>query len=518
MFKLELSLKRIQTFIFEVPRLKAMLGANAIVGETMRHELPKLLQGKGAPLPWPNLRYNCPEDPLTGTDDPDNPVDLYKQGILARDGGHFIAVFEEESAAKEFLKKAEEKIAAALPGVLYEAKISVFPPEKDEKRSAKEPKKPKETHFLDLPVLQVCQETGKGPASRQGEKKTWQSSSVIYRFKQGKKFYEGGTKDIVGLMRPLLYPEQKIEKDLENLAARGYLALIHADGNGIGKRYTTRQSKWEKEPLAHGTPFDRLIAKEAYGEAFFHSMRVAVRRSVVDALKNTFPEQKDVPPYDILMLGGDDLLLVCRADYALQFAIHYATELKKYKLADGDPLDVAIGIAIAKHRYPLNRLHELAESLASSAKKLSRAYPEEKASVIDWQVVTQSWFQGVAEARQQSEQVTYQLQDGKKETLLLTGRPYRVLGEKESLESLYEAAGTLDGAARSALRSLRRACEQGRLAGEMVFKKFPESVQTVLRNKLWDEDPKYPDVYLTRALDIIGIREITHLGKKRNGQ
>jgi hypothetical protein len=40
MFQLKIELKRVQTFIFEVPRLKAMLGANALIGETMRHTLP----------------------------------------------------------------------------------------------------------------------------------------------------------------------------------------------------------------------------------------------------------------------------------------------------------------------------------------------------------------------------------------------------------------------------------------------------------------------------------------------
>jgi len=72
--RLTISLKRVQTFIFAVPRLKAMLGANALIGHTMRHELPKMMQGSGCQLDWPaDLKADGPPDPLAGSDDPDNP-------------------------------------------------------------------------------------------------------------------------------------------------------------------------------------------------------------------------------------------------------------------------------------------------------------------------------------------------------------------------------------------------------------------------------------------------------------
>ncbi|MBV5309628.1 hypothetical protein [Chromatium okenii] len=517
MVKLEISLKRVQTFIFEVPRLKAMLGANALVGQTMRHELPKLLK-RGS-----KLTLQTADDPLghavLDPSDRDDPIALYQRGILARDGGHFIVLFDTEENAKDFRAEAEEELVKKLPGVLYEAEIEPFPKPEDHQR---QPRKPQETALLDLPVLQVCQETGHGPASKRNKKGYWQGDSVEHRLDWGDKFYSksengnGKTSDIIGLLRPELYPDREMHwhepKDLTDLAAGSYLALIHADGNGIGKRYKDRQKKVsENEPLA----------REAHGEAFFHSMRVAVRQSVVAALRRTFTEPGGIRPYEILMLGGDDLLLACCADQALDFARNYAEELQQYKLADGEPLTVAIGVAIAQETYPVHRLHELAESLASSAKRLYRALPDlEKTSVIDWQVVTQSWFAGVAEARKQSERIQYQV-NGCKETLLLTGRPYRVLGD-DSLDSLLMAARALDStgdeansAARSPLRTLRSACEHGRLMAEMSFARLPPPVRAQLswcHGELWNAISD--KCYLTRALDIVGLREISHLGKK----
>lgn len=525
MVELKLSLKRVQTFIFEVPRLKAMLGANALVGQVLRHELSKLLNkhGKSESLSWPpQIEGNYPaggcyaNDPLNGTADPDNPADLYSKGILARDGGHFIAAFPDESAAEEFLREAAPLLAERLPGVLYEAYINskeVGKNSEDVRNSALE------EYLLDLPVLQVCQETGQGPASDPGQKENidWQARSVTHRYDWGGKFRRGETQDIIGLLRKnkKLYPNGsgKEPQDIENLVGDGYLALIHADGNGIGKRH----DEWKEK-----APKNNVAAKEAHGEAFFHSMRVAVRCALVDALEKAFSSTEGYRPYELLMLGGDDLLLACRADKALEFAQHYARALESHELADHKVLDVAIGVAIAGRTYPIHRLHDLAESLASSAKRLYRASGQSGKSVIDWQVVTQSWFEGVADARRASEWLSYTVND-KIEHLLLTGRPYFVLDD-DGLKGLLSAKDKLDEdkgkqAARSPLRSLRGACEQGWRAGEMAFAGLDEPVRSVLAwpgDKLWKQyDEQSGRYFLTRALDVIDIREIDRLGSSK---
>ncbi|MBF0160057.1 MAG: hypothetical protein HQL58_11105 [Magnetococcales bacterium] len=521
MVKLEISLKRVQTFIFDVPRLKVMLGANALLGETMRYELPKLMNGRGCQLLWPEIDYDIAGDPLDNAPDAedrdnprDNPKALYEQGILARDGGHFIAVFSDEDKAKDFLKDAEQVLAEKLPGVLYDCKIESF----EEKKTFNQPKSC-ENHLLNLPVFQVCQETGKEPASEtiqyeEEQEPRWVAKSVQHRRDHGSKFYEGKTKDIIGLMWHQLYPDPwQRPQEIKDLTSGGYLALIHADGNCIGLRY----NKW-KEKQQSGD----ALTKEAHGETFFHSMRVAVRKAVVAALNKTFVPEKSIRPYEVLMLGGDDLLLACHANKALTFARHYVEELQNEPLADGNRLDVAIGVAIAKPSYPLHRLHELAENLASGAKRLYRASEHDRNSVIDWQVVTQSWFAGVEEVRQKSEVVQYKINDHA-ETLLLTGRPYRVVGGEHNLQQLLDTVNALDNnkkieVARSPLRSLRNACEQGRLSGKMAFERLPKEVRQELGNNLWQSlsEEQQTSIYLTRVLDIIGIREIAHLGSRKN--
>jgi hypothetical protein len=42
MMRVHIEFQRVQTWLFEVPRLRAMVGANALLGETLRVALPKL--------------------------------------------------------------------------------------------------------------------------------------------------------------------------------------------------------------------------------------------------------------------------------------------------------------------------------------------------------------------------------------------------------------------------------------------------------------------------------------------
>ncbi|MBK8579484.1 MAG: hypothetical protein IPN78_15085 [Candidatus Accumulibacter sp.] len=525
LLKIDISLKRVQTFIFEVPRLKAMLGANALVGQTMRHDLSKLAIDCGSvPLDGASAPAADTTDPLQPKDqfDRDDPRALHRNGILARDGGHFMAIFADEVSAKNFKYAAEALISMNLPGVLFDIDERPLGSGNLEKGGRKA--EALEAHLLELPVLQICQETGQEVASqssqRTDERKIWAARSVRQRTVAGETFRKGKTRDIIGLMQHQLGLTQasgwQAPEDLENLCAGQYLALIHADGNGVGKRY----KDWaRKAPDGIGA-----IEREAHGEAFYHSMRVAVRKAVVQALEKIFANRKDVRPYEVLMLGGDDLLIACRADKALPFALAYAGALKEIGLVDETPLDVGIGVAIAKASYPLHRLHALAEALAASAKRLHRAKPS-RGSVIDWQVVTNSWFDDVAQARRAADYRRYTV-DGKEESVVLSRRPYPVLND-DGLEGLLGAVKDLDekqeqaqaegeeGAARSPLRALRAAFESGRRSGQMAFDRLDPKVRQILAGGNGDSPwtQLAGDQCLTRVLDIIDLREISRLGK-----
>ena len=91
MSRVHIELQRVQTWLFAVPRLRAMVGANALLGETLRVALPNLARETGRP--W-TLAPSAEAYPGADANDPlkahDDPAGDSKDGILARDGGHLL--------------------------------------------------------------------------------------------------------------------------------------------------------------------------------------------------------------------------------------------------------------------------------------------------------------------------------------------------------------------------------------------------------------------------------------------
>lgn len=524
MVAVHVEFRRVQTYLFAVPRLRAMVGANALLAKVLRKDLKELAVEYGATPPPEAVfpQVDVGHDPLLAIDDPARDL---KAGILSRDGGHFEAFFPDEERARGFAEQASRVIRRALPGLLFDVHVG------EQEMPGARAGIP-----VELPHFQVCQLTGRGPASarvRTAEEGEWASLDAIGRMEPGLIEYEdvgstgdatGGVRggdrsdshdyDIVGLLdQRLARPGTRAPSDLTELCGTEYLAVIHADGNGIGSRV----------PHAHRGE----LSKRLEAQAFFRTCRAANRAALSKAIEETFRESSPVRPYQILMLGGDDLLLVCRASYALPFLVRYAKELQNYRLYDGRPLTIGAGVAIARPTVPFYRLHQIAEGLASSAKRLCRGLDgTEAVSVVDWAVFSNSWLEDPIEVRVRESVITV---GGWR--LVLTGRPLRILGEgMDSLEGLVNRANKLDEAvrhklaARSQLRAIVDRMAKGRLAAEVAFINMAPDTLKVLNNlgiqEPWQESNPRERWTLSRLPDLIEVFEIGRLGrsKRRSSQ
>lgn len=555
LFQVHIELLRIQTFLFAVPRLRDMIGANVLLGETIRVKLPRLAINSGsysckvAELSIEQLPPVDKNDPLydeirknrPSQDNWDDPRRLYQKGILSRDGGHFRALFPDENSANNFKNAAESMLIRNLPGLRFE--ISIVPFEKTDDKTLS-PKKAKTQAIFDLPPLQVCQESGNGPAVAEpcsvgGEKEVWVSETTRKNKEAGARFFRGLrsnkslSRDIIGLLNHKLPPvhyQFDEPTDLQDVCGNDYLAVIHADGNSVGRRFKEWLKKQDK-PSDNDDPIRNHLLKEAHGERFFHSMRVAVRRAVVDGLGQTFYGfEGKYRPYQLLMLGGDDLLLVCQAKYAFDFLVHYAEALTRIELVDGKPLSIGAGVVIASPNLPFHHLHHLAEELAGSAKRLFRSYPDKNLSVVDWIVSSNSWVNDPIALRQADARVSYEV-NGIRETLALSGRPYAILsGEAEtqslnSLEALWKAAQTLTAdtkdaqAARSQLRKLVSELAKGRRWADLCLQTLaPETLNALSFNcsitSCWQQIDAEKNLWLTVLADLIELYEIPNLKRQ----
>jgi hypothetical protein len=488
-----IELQRVQTWLFQVPRLRAMVGGNSLLGETLRVALPKLARetGRGWKLAPSSGAYPRADasDPLT---DHDDPADDAKDGILARDGGHFEAHFA--NGAVEFANAADHLLRTSLPGLRFRVSVDSEPHTKSQLFLSTE-----------LPVLAPCEWTGRGLASaivQQGDEFPAVSLDVARRHDAAKRAERWMTKDAASLLSAttklkLLGPVQ----ELKDLVGDGYLALIHADGNGVGS----------------GIGKDRPEGEIA---AFFHSNRVLLRRAVkaaIDDACDTDKAGRDESPAPLvpLMLGGDDLLLVCRARVALPLIVKLCAVLDAIQRDKTDfKLTLGVGVVFAKHNVPIYRLHEVAEQLAGSAKRRFRGLRDEevKRSVVDWAVYSTSWVDDPAEIRRRD-----WLRGGLNNQRILSQRPVDVLGQGlDSLEGLVTAASKLQHAPRSQLRYLVEQLPRGRTLAELAFAELPQEAKGALvgagLTTLWRQAADKRS-WSTALLDLVEISEIGRLGR-----
>jgi hypothetical protein len=489
--RVHIEFSRVQAWLFAVPRLRAMVGANALLGETLRVTLPELARESGRGWALASSAETYPpadaNDPLKNHDDPASDA---SDGILSRDGGHFEALFA--SGAETFADAAAELLRAKLPGLRF--RISI-----DQK-----PRTTCQVHLsTELPVLAPCEWTGRGLASaivEQGDDRPAVSLDVALRHEAARRAEDGSAVDLASL----LSAKTKLVKltrpqELQTLTGNGYLALIHADGNGVGGGLGDNPNDGERA-------------------TFFHRNRVLLRRAVKKAIDEAIDEHcpdTGQAPLIPLMLGGDDLLLVARAEIALPFVVKLCAELDALqKDRNGFILTLGVGVVFAKHTIPIHRLHEVAEQLASSAKRRFRGFEdgEAKRSVVDWAVFSAAWVDDPEEVRRRD-----WLRGSGNDLRVLSQRPVDVLGETriDSLQGLVRGAGQLARAPRSQLRYLVEQLARGRAFSELAFAELAQEA----KGPLADAGVKEPwrragNAWITALLDLVEIAEIGRLGRK----
>jgi len=605
----KLEFKRVQTYLFAVSELRAMIGANTLMGEVLRgcllpdgkgfcskvsrtkrgitesakdavpeselevDNLPALAVRYGATMPTgvkkriPGLFEHLTSDAqdrklLHG--DCDDPAASYRHGVLVRDGGHLHAVFPNDQMATQFIGAARRLLAQRLPGL--EANATMEPVVaidghwigwRDARERLKQEQRESLERTIELmecapfgagespfsaPQFQVCEITGLGPASaedRPENRPARVSTSVARKEEAATRFNKSESYDILGMMRravleaisPKLTPFQHLSKrdrsrdvfpvEFNRIGRSGYLAVIAADGNNIGDR-----SKKVREELSTADFFER----EARGERFFHETRNIVRRALVDALGNTFrlivpktelPDNFELP-FRLLMVGGDDVLVLCDAVFGPDLLVNYATQIEELAKQRKHELTIGAGMAIVKRSFPFHQTHALAEELIGSAKRLVRDGTSTKLSArstVDWLSVSESWYENIRAVRKRDYVHSYQV-GSDEEAIVLSGKPYPITGHGDwTLERLWAMATKSvqenEEVPRAQLRGFGEAIPKGRRQAEHVFATMPDKLRAALCD-LGDGGP-WIDCgnrhFLTRVLDFLELFELARLRK-----
>ena len=233
---------------------------------------------------------------------------------------------------------------------------------------------------------------------------------------------------------------------------KDYLALIYADGNGMGQ-------------LLQDLPTLAQVrdAAEAIDTAVYAAISFAISQHLP-----VVPREGRTPPrfpFDLLFIGGDDMMIVTPAAPALDIAISITQkfyELTGKRNPGGKGYTLSVGVVLAPVNYPFRMLHELVEHTIQFAKKkgAQRQNKQSKRSeygdtLINFMTVTGSTSQEFSAVYQALHRKHYDEKKQRDVKFYATLRPYTVEELTILLNMIREGKGK--GLGRTKLHQVREA-------------------------------------------------------------
>lgn len=189
-------------------------------------------------------------------------------------------------------------------------------------------------------------------------------------------------------------PEIPLALDLKHLAKTkskeySWIAVIHADGNNMGlilqkiaKAFENNTANYTKKLRSFSLKIDKST-KDAAQKTYKSFQKKVVEEQIKH---NKLFVDKKVPfeyeiPFRPIVIGGDDLTIICRADLALKFTQLFLENFEnetKQNFADlgidalKSGLTACAGIAFIKESFPFHYGISLAESLCTEAKNIAK--------------------------------------------------------------------------------------------------------------------------------------------------
>ena len=259
-----------------------------------------------------------------------------------------------------------------------------------------------------------------------------------------------------------------------NSAERARIALIHIDGNDLGKLFL-KKSEEGGGRIRSATESTRAMAAlsclvdESNTQAFLEALVATVKTDLKENAKNRkSPGYDYVVPIRPLLMGGDDLTLIVRADLALPMVDAFVSAFEKITAEKGEALSVGAGMLIMPASYPFAKAISLVEELMENAKKLTANKEGKRPSSLDYLVLTGDVEADLRCLRQR----VYTANDGRK----LTAKPY-ILAEGWYARFRKEAWAVLHDLPRSHTRPALEACRMGDSKAREAYTKLLKNLE-----------------------------------------
>ncbi|EIM72570.1 hypothetical protein A3SI_19641 [Nitritalea halalkaliphila LW7] len=366
------SIQGIQSFIFQTNKLKEIVGGSELVEEICTTSFYEFIDPDGKGEEDSNIIISAAG----------NIKFIANEGLcrrLVRDFPKLVLEKAPGVTISQAVVKIDEELTLAEQISQLEEKL---------KAERNRPAKPQEIGFMGLERARRTGGVAVKTKKRRGKEivfceSTDKKDEVVVRrpnsfemVSHTKLFYK-----ISGLMQP----PKEITLEVEDLCKghkNSWIAVVHADGNGLGNILQALGQK------LRGQDFSK--SKAAFRQ-FSLALDKATQAAAREAFADVFKEPRNYTsegryPIRPIICGGDDITFIIRADIALRYTdvfLHAFEKQSKIYLNEAlatygvdtfsEGITACAGIAFVKESYPLHYALHLAEDLCKDAKKMVKS-------------------------------------------------------------------------------------------------------------------------------------------------
>ena len=408
-------IRGVQNYLFNANELKQNLGASALV-EQATHEwiIDALPPQKN--VQWNGKKYDVDFDDRT-----------IEQGQLDAEvifvgGGNAGILFSSHQEALDFTQRYTDALLVNVPGLdaavahvqnidlsrkgaLKEAWHALQREEMPRRKDGRLVSQP----ILGLSVTAECAYTGlpavtdEPVAEFPGDSRSILLSAESYAKQKKETVSQANARlktllNIDGFEYPMRFNHLGGERGTSS-----FLAVVHVDGNGMGKRIEGYVEKDDnREMIKQMREFSQKLNRAGLEAIQAVRDHLAIRtvpakenrklNKIVDRFdKNQVIRLKDdYLPIRPLVFGGDDITFVCEGRLGLALAAKVLEVFAKTELPDNKKVYACAGVAIVHSHYPFARAYALAGELCEAAKQQARQWDEDQSrvSLLNWHITT----------------------------------------------------------------------------------------------------------------------------------
>lgn len=319
--------------------------------------------------------------------------DEFNDNSIIHAAGNIKHIFTDAEECKRIVREFPRKVVEYAPGITISQAVVVLDDKEDfgkkvddlEEKLRAQRNKPMASTTIGLMAMHRNRNTGLPDVECVGDEHFDAATlAKCYHLERGKIAHKRTTRKLCRIAFGIkdLAPEQIAYNIAEITDKNDWIAIIHADGNGLGQ----------------------IVQKFGHDQERFKTFSQDLDRNTKAAAVSAYEsiryklKDKEIIPIRPLVLGGDDFTVICRADLALDYVIKFIEEFESKNKFKGEKktyeLTACAGIAYIKSSFPFYYGYELAESLCSAAKKDTKKFNQEcPASCIQFHKVQDSFVE-----------------------------------------------------------------------------------------------------------------------------